>query len=88
MAKEIPSVGDLRKAAEIADHEIEAVVDAYSADPRAGPFRFASGYEIHVARAIERHMPAKMALADADRTPTFKRNTVRTAILRAYPVRQ
>jgi hypothetical protein len=82
-----PTVSELRKAAEITDQEIDAAVDAYLADPRARPFHFASGYEIDVAAAIERHMPAKIALADADRTPKFKRNTVRTAILLAHPVK-
>jgi hypothetical protein len=83
-----PTVSELRKAAEITDQEIDAAVDAYLADPWTEPFRFASGYEIDVARAIERHMPAKMALADADRRPKFKRNMVRTAILRTNPVKR
>jgi hypothetical protein len=82
-----PTVSELRKAAEITDQEIDAAVDGYLAGPRAEPFRFASGYEIDVAAAIARHMPAKMALADTDRTPRFKRNMARTALLRAYPVK-
>jgi hypothetical protein len=82
-----PTVAELRKCAEITDQEIDAAVDGYLAGPRAEPFRFASGYVIDVAAAIERHMPAKIALADADRTPKFKRNMVRTAILLAHPVK-
>jgi hypothetical protein len=31
--KTIPAVGELRKAAEVTDQEIDAAVDAYLADP-------------------------------------------------------
>jgi hypothetical protein len=50
--KTIPTVGELRKAAEVTDQEIDAAVDAYLANPKAEPFRFASGYEIDVAAAV------------------------------------
>lgn len=82
-----PTASELRKAAEITDQEIDAAVDGYLAGPRTERFGFASGYVIDVAAAIERHIPAKIALADAERTPKFKRNMVRTAILLAHPVK-
>ncbi|MHB2209673.1 hypothetical protein [Methylobacterium sp. CM6257] len=41
--KPVPTVGDLRRAAEITDQEIDAAVEAYLTSPKAEPFRFASG---------------------------------------------
>lgn len=82
-----PTVSELRKAAEITDQEIDAAVDAYLANPKAEPYRFASEYEIDVTDAVRVHLPAKAALADPDRTPLFKQPMVRTAILMANPVK-
>jgi hypothetical protein len=82
-----PTVSELRKAAEVSDDEIDAAVDAYSADPATAPFRIADGYVIDVAAAVQRHAPARRALAEAGRPARFKRNRVRTAILLAHPVK-
>jgi hypothetical protein len=83
-----PTVSDLRKAAEITDQEIDAVVDAYLVEPKFAPFRFASGHAINVAAAVEAHQPAKAAVIDPDRSEKFKRTKVRTAILLVQPVKQ
>jgi hypothetical protein len=55
MAKEIPSVGDLRRKSEVTDDEIAAVTAAYLKDENAEPFVFKSGYRGDVANAIEMH---------------------------------
>lgn len=55
MAKEIPSVGDLRRKSEVTDEEIEAATAAYLKDENAMPFAFKSGYRVDVAKAIEMH---------------------------------
>ncbi|MHB2204900.1 hypothetical protein [Methylobacterium sp. CM6257] len=81
------TVGDLRRAAEITDQEIDAAVDAYLADPKAEPFRSASGYEIDVAAAVQAYQPAKAAAGDPDRSAKFKWTMVRTAVLLAQPVK-
>jgi hypothetical protein len=86
-SKPIPTVGELRKAAEITDQGIDAAVDAYLADPKTEPFRFASGCEIDVTAAVNAHQPSKAAVSDPDRTAKFKRTMVRTAILLAHPVK-
>jgi hypothetical protein len=57
MATLAPSIADLRRAAEITDQEIDAAVDAYMADQKTEPFRFAAGYETDVAAAVSAHMP-------------------------------
>jgi hypothetical protein len=80
-------LSDLWKASEVTDQEIDAAVDAYLANQKAGPFRFAAGYEIDVAAAVHAHSPSKAAIADPDRTAKFKRIMVRTAILLAHPVK-
>jgi hypothetical protein len=85
--KTIPAVGELRKAAEVTDQEVDAAVDTYLANPKAEPFRFASGYEIDVAAAVNAHGPSKAAATDPDRPAKFKRTMVRTAILLAHPVK-
>ena len=87
MAKEISSVGDLRRKSEVTDAEIDAAVDAYMANRQAEPFRFASGYEIDVAAAVYAHQPSKAAVHDKDRAAKFKWAMVRTAVLLAHPVR-
>ncbi len=66
---------------------VEAVVDAYVANPSAARFRFASGREMDVAAAVEAHLPVKVAVGDPDRSAKFKRNVSRTAILLAHPVK-
>ena len=61
MAKEIPSVGDLRRKSEVSDDEIEAAAAAYLKDEGAPPFVFKSGHTVDVAKAIEMHPQAKTA---------------------------
>jgi hypothetical protein len=63
----IPTVAELRKAAEITDQEIDAAVDAWLAEPKFAPFRFASGHAINVAAAVQAHPPARAAVGDPDR---------------------
>jgi hypothetical protein len=85
MAKDIPSVGDLRKA-EITDDEIEAATAAYLKDDGAEPFTFKSGHRIDVAKAIEMHPQAKKLLADKATTPGLRRTMVKTAVIMGFPV--
>ncbi|MGH1570258.1 hypothetical protein ACRAWG_05830 [Methylobacterium sp. P31] len=88
MAKPTPTTGELFKAAEVSDTEVEAALDAYLANLRAEPFRFAAGYEIDVAAAVHAHQPAKAAVSDSDHSAQFKRTMVRMAILLAHPVKR
>jgi hypothetical protein len=86
-AKPILTTGELFKAAEISDAEIEAAIDTYIANPQVEPFRFKSGYKIDVVAAVQAHPPAKAAMGDVDRRPKFKHNMVRNGILLAHPVK-
>ncbi len=86
MAKEIPSVADLRRKSEVSDDEIEAATAAYLADDSAKPFAFKSGHTIDVAKAIEMHPQAKALLADKAITPGLRRTMVRTAVILGFPV--
>jgi hypothetical protein len=86
MAKEIPSVGDLRRKAEITDDEIQAAADAYLKDEGAEPFAFKSGHKIDVAKAIEMHPQAKKLLADETTSPGLRRTMVMTAVIMGFPV--
>lgn len=81
MAKEIPSVGDLRRKSEVTDDEIEAATAAYLKDENAKPFAFKSGHTIDVAKAIEMHPQAKKLLADKATTPGLRRTMVMTAVI-------
>ena len=87
MAKEIPSVGDLRRKSEVTDDEIDAAADAYVANPKAAPFRFASGHEVDLDAAVHAYPPTVAAVGDPDRRPKVKWTMVRTAILLAHPVK-
>ena len=86
MAKEIPSVGDLRRKSEVTDDEIEAAAAAYLKDENAKPFAFKSGHTIDVAKAIEMHPEAKRLLADKATTPGLRRTMVMTAVIMGYPI--
>jgi hypothetical protein len=86
MAKEIPSVGDLRRKSEVTDEEIEAATAAYLKDEGAKPFAFKSGHTIDVAKATNMHPQAKAVLADKKTTPGLRRTMVRTAVILGFPV--
>ncbi len=86
MAKEIPSVGDLRRKSEVTDEEIEAATAAYLADEGAKPFTFKSGHTIDVAKAIEMHPQSKKLPADEATKPGLRRMMVKTAVILGFPV--
>jgi len=86
MAKEIPSVADLRRKSEVSDEEIEAATAAYLADESAPPFAFKSGHTIDIAKAIEMHPQAKKVLADEATKPSLRRTMVKTAVIMGFPV--
>jgi len=88
MAKEIPSVGDLRRKSEVTDDEIEAATDAFLKDENAKPFAFKSGHTIDVAKAIEMHPQAKKLLADDATTSGLRRTMVMTAVIMGFPVQR
>ena len=83
-----PTVFNLWKAGWITDYDIDAVVDAYLADPKAECFRFACGHEIDVAAVVDADLTVRAAVADPDRSSKFKRTVVRAAILLAHPVKR
>ena len=86
MAKEIPSVGDLRRKFEITDAEIEAATDAYMKDEGAPPFVLSSGHRIDVAKAIDMHPQAKKLPTDEATAPGLRRTMVKTAVIMGFPV--
>ena len=87
MAKEIPSVGDLRRKSEVTDEEIEAATAAYLKDEGVPPFAFGSGHRVDVAKAIEMHPQAKQLPVDKDTTPGLRRPLVKTAVILGFPIR-
>jgi hypothetical protein len=86
MAKEIPSVGDLRRKSEVTDDEIEPATAAYLVDENAKPFAFKSRHTIDVTKAIEMHPQAKKLIADKATSPGLRRTMVKTAVIMGFPV--
>ena len=86
MAKETPSVGDLRRKSEVTDDEIVAATAAYLKDEGAEPFVFKSGHRVDVAKAVEMHPQAKNLLADKATTPGLRRTMVKTAVIMGFPL--
>lgn len=86
MAKETPSVGDLRRRSELADDEIEAATAAYLKDGNAKPFAFESGHTVDVAKAIGMRSQAKKLLADEATTPGLRCTMVKTAVIMCFQV--
>ena len=80
MAKEIPSVGDLRRKSEVSDDEIAAATAAYLEDGNVKPFAYKSGHTIDVAQAIEMHPQAKKLLAEEATTPSWLRTVVMSIV--------
>ncbi|KNY24549.1 hypothetical protein [Methylobacterium sp. ARG-1] len=85
MAKEPPTVSELRKAAEITDQEIDAAVDAVLADLATEAYPLAKGWNLDLVGTLRTNTRAAEALT-TDK-PGWKRNMVRTAILLAHPVK-
>jgi hypothetical protein len=83
--KPTPTVGDLRRVAEVTDQEIDAAVDAVLIDLASEAYPLGEGWILDLVGAIAGHKAAQDALL-TDRE-AFKRNMVRTAILLAHPVR-
>lgn len=76
MAKDIPSVGDLRRAGTISSTEIVDAIDRYVLDPTSGPYRFASGHRIDIATAIA----AAPEMFEQRKRPGPQEKTLRGAI--------
>ena len=80
-----PTVGDLVKAKEIAIKDVDALIAAHQANPKAGPLPLGADYKLDVAVAIKGHRPAAAAVADPVLRDGWKRTMIRTAILLARP---
>ncbi|MGN8095996.1 hypothetical protein [Methylobacterium sp. 22177] len=85
MAKEPPTVSELRKAAEVTDQEVAAAVDAVLADLATDAYSLAKGWTLDLVETLRTNTRAAEALT-TDK-PAWKRNIVRTAILLAHPVK-
>ena len=85
MARDLPTVSELRKAAEISDDEINAAVDAVLADLATETYPLAKGWTLDLIEMLRTNMRA----AEAPTTDklAWKRNIVRAAILLAHPVK-
>jgi hypothetical protein len=70
------TLADLRKAGTITSLEIVAAIDAYIRNSTAGPYRFASGHSLEIAKAIE----ASPEFAEMMARPGPKEKTFRTAV--------
>jgi hypothetical protein len=86
MAKEIPSVGDLRHKSEVTDDELVAATSDYMKDKKAMPFALRLEHAIDVPRAIEMHPHAKKLLAVKAIRPGLRRTMVMTAVILGFPV--
>ena len=86
MAREIPSVGDLRRKSEVTDEEIAAKTTAYRTDENAALFAFKSGHRNNAVKAIEMHRQAKKLLADEAATLDLCRTMVMTPVIMGFPV--
>lgn len=85
MAKEPPTVSELRKAAEVTDQEIDAAVDTVLAELATESYPLAKGWTLDLVETLRTNARAAEALT-TDK-PAWKRNMVRTAILLAHPVK-
>ncbi|MCJ2048788.1 hypothetical protein [Methylobacterium sp. J-070] len=78
------TLADLRKAGIISSQEIVAAIDVYLRDPLAGPYHFASGHSLDIARLVN----ATPAFGEVDRSgPREKafRTVLTAAVMSAQP---
>ena len=85
MAKEIPSVGDLRRKPDVTGDEVRAATDVFLTDEGAKPFVFKSGHRVDVVKALDMPPQAKQLLTDKDTTPRLRRTMVMTAVIMSFP---
>ena len=84
MAAGPSTLADLRKAGVVSSQEIIAAIDVYLQDPKAGPYRFASGHSVDIAALVN----ATPAFGAVDRSgPQEKafRTVLAAAVMSAYP---
>ena len=67
---------DLRKTGTVTSVEIVAAIDAYVTHPAAGPYRFASGHSIDIAKAVK----ASLEFVEMVARSGPKEKTFRTAV--------
>ena len=78
------TTGELRKATEITDDEINAAVDVVLTKPETTGFKLGA-YSLDFAAAVGAHGPSAKALADPEAKAGWRRTMARTAILMARP---
>lgn len=83
MADPNPTVGELFKAKAVTDDQVNAAVDAYLADPKAGTYEVAAGLRLDLSAAVKAHATALLVFHDVHARSVEKRTAVRTAILLA-----
>lgn len=77
------TLADLRKAGTITSVEIVAAIGTYVTNPTAGPYCFASGHSVDIAKAIEASCEfAEMMARSGPKEKTF-RAAVTTVAMRA-----
>jgi len=81
-----PTVSELFKAKEVTDHGIDAAVDAMVAELATNAYPLAKGWTLDLVETLRTNTRTAEALT-TDK-PAWKRNTVRTAILLAHPVKE
>ncbi len=69
------TTGDLRKAAEIADDEINAAVDALLAKPKTGSYPIGGGYLLDLGVAEEAYLFSRGAPHAGSRAPAKAAHT-------------
>ncbi|GJD79902.1 hypothetical protein [Methylobacterium gregans] len=82
------TTADPRKAAEITDDEINAVVDAVLAKPDTGFYPIGGGDLLDLAAAVEAHEASAEALADPEAKPGWRRAMARPPILVGRPKKE
>lgn len=82
-----PTIGDLRKAGTITSLEIVAAVDAYVHNPAVGPYRFASGYSLDIAAALDAAPEAAAMIGRTGPKEKALRNAVTAVVMKAHPTR-
>ena len=85
---ENPTTGELYKAKAILDADVVSAVDAFMTDPSTTAFLFGDSYQIDLAEAVRSHERASVIMGNTDATEHLKRTAVRTAILRARPLKE
>ncbi|MCJ2012160.1 hypothetical protein [Methylobacterium sp. J-076] len=82
-SKAVPTIGDMRRKAIIADAEIMSATETYLGNPPVTSLEFASGYVLDGCKTVKDQQRAKAILSRKIDSDNYRRTIVYAAVILA-----